>query len=554
MSKDKEFLDFLLKFNSSGGEPSSLNEYQTLFNYISSESELSSKFYKALESLQNKLMKNLSDLDLISEILKSYFGDILVNKNKNLFDFVMSWLLNLYYKIDDKEKENFILNIFFENVFSNNFAKADISRKINLEENYFYKILQGGWSSNISSNKKRDKNLNFKPTEILEILQRIFYVQDSLEKKSGAMDKSKESLIKSKNKKIIENLVKFYGKSVLDFYIIMMCHKIKSNPSKIEIDSEKANLKIVIKFYEEIQEYFFDLFLIPFSVSNPNNNSNLNLSLRKFILFVILILIKTFGLAFLNKFLKTINTKLFTSHNKNDNNNTINILKNLDFTILEEINSYSYQSIDTNKGYTRAIEILLYEMIGTHNIKFDEKNREINELNELKILDKLGTLKDFIILIENFIHLIGTYQSEAESTSSSSSLLLNNVNLLSVYNFYYSLQLRFIKSYIIFPESHKKKFFETQVNIGNINKVLPKYNNNHPELNAIFSEINSLFYSNKTSLIFHNWMTFIFKNACIIDAYKSLRIFLLTKKEGSQIFSLLKMHNEVSKFYPSLWR
>jgi hypothetical protein len=553
MSKDKEFLDFLLKFNSSGGEPSSLNEYQTLFNYISSESELSSKFYKALESLQNKLMKNLSDLDLISEILKSYFGDILVTKNKNLFDFVMSWLLNLYYKIDDKEKENFILNIFFQNVFSNNFAKADISRKINLEENYFYKILQGGFLSNISCNKKRDKNLNFKSTEILEILQRIFYVQDSLEKKSGAMDKSKESLIKSKNKKIIENLVKFYGKSVLDFYIIMMCHKIKSNPSKIEIDSEKANLKIVIKFYEEIQEYFFDLFLIPFSVINPNNNFNLNLSLRKFILFVILILIKTFGLAFLNKFLKKINTKLFTSHNKNDNNNTLNILKNLDFTILEEINSYSYQSIDTNKGYTRAIEILLYEMIGTHNIKFDEKNREINELNELKILDKLGTLKDFIILIENIIHLIGTYQSEAESTSSSS-LLLNNVNLLSVYNFYYSLQLRFIKSYIIFPESHKKKFFETQVNIGNINKVLPKYNNNHPELNAIFSEINSLFYSNKTSLIFHNWLTFIFKNACIIDAYKSLRIFLLTKKEGSQIFSLLKMHNEVSKFYPSLWR
>ncbi len=135
------------------------------------------------------------------------------------------------------------------------------------------------------------------------------------------------------------------------------------------------------------------------------------------------------------------------------------------------------------------------------------------------------------------------------------SAAVTNIDPISFYNFYHSLQLKFIKNFTIFQDSQVKKFFEIQVNIGNITKVLPKYNNNNPEINSIFSEIVSLFYSNKgTSLIFHNWIIFIFKNGTILDAYKALRIFLLTKKEGGQIYSLLKMNFEVSKYYPNLWQ
>ncbi len=56
---NKELSEFLNKFNSQSEQ----TEYQSLFNFISNENELTSKIYKVLESLQNKLIKNQSDIE-----------------------------------------------------------------------------------------------------------------------------------------------------------------------------------------------------------------------------------------------------------------------------------------------------------------------------------------------------------------------------------------------------------------------------------------------------------------------------------------------------------
>jgi len=98
-------------------------------------------------------------------------------------------------------------------------------------------------------------------------------------------------------------------------------------------------------------------------------------------------------------------------------------------------------------------------------------------------------------------------------------------------------------------------YYENQVKIGNITRIIPKYNKKYNELNSIISDILSIFYWKENfSLIFQNWLIFIYKNITILDSYKALRIFLLTKKEGGQIYTLLKMNSEIYKFFPCLWK
>lgn len=107
----------------------------------------------------------------------------------------------------------------------------------------------------------------------------------------------------------------------------------------------------------------------------------------------------------------------------------------------------------------------------------------------------------------------------------------------------------------MFFDSNKKLYYENQVKIGNITKILPKYNKKYNELNSIISEILSIFYwKENASLIFPNWLIFIYKNTNILESYKALRIFLLTKKNGGQIYNLLKMNSEIYKYFPCLWK
>jgi hypothetical protein len=75
------------------------------------------------------------------------------------------------------------------------------------------------------------------------------------------------------------------------------------------------------------------------------------------------------------------------------------------------------------------------------------------------------------------------------------------------------------------------------------------------EINIILSEIMSLFYKKEgNGLIFQNWLIFFYKNTSILDSFKILRIFLLTPKEGVEIYTLLKINYEIYKFYPKLWK
>jgi hypothetical protein len=166
--------------------------------------------------------------------------------------------------------------------------------------------------------------------------------------------------------------------------------------------------------YNELENYLLEILSYSF---NPNNNINY----RKLILFVEMILIKKLGGTYLNNFMK------FLLKIVNSVNEFIKIVKHLDFSILNEIGSYSFQGIDTSLGYLKAIENLLYDIIGTHNLKIEDKN--LLQVNEAKIVQKMDLLKNFIFLIEGLIFIITKYNEL-------------QVNIIEVYSFYFSMQMK----------------------------------------------------------------------------------------------------------------
>ncbi len=128
--------------------------------------DLSSKVYKILENLNQRIAKSPSELEYYYEIIKNCFFN-LTNKTKNLFDFSISWVFTLFNKLDLGEseqggKEDYTLKLIFEVINNNNFLKADpniIMKNFNLEDNLYYKILK----------RKR---------EDLDKINRIYYIQE----------------------------------------------------------------------------------------------------------------------------------------------------------------------------------------------------------------------------------------------------------------------------------------------------------------------------------------------------------------------------------------
>jgi hypothetical protein len=459
--------------------------------------DLTSKFYKSLDLLQTSLLLHPSHIELVQEYLNSFFQNTLVTKTKLLFDFIMNWLINIFYKLEDKEKENVFLNIFSHNLTKSNFSKLEIDKKFSLEDNYLFKFLSKG------SELYNKENL-----------QRIYYIWDLLQKKMGGVDKNKEKKLKSKNKKIFDMLFNLYDKQLLDLIFILIFQKIKSNPNKLDIDLEKFVLKSMMKTYFGFGDYIFSLITLPFDVSQT-------LNFRKIILFLTIIIVKTLAMDFL-KFIFIYFKNLFKDHKK-----VSQIMQCMDFEIINDPMPFSLQGSDSNKSYLKSLEYLIVEFLGTHNIKIGVEKNE-----DSLILERLNVLKELILCFELYLCL---YKFSA------------------VYNFYYSIQIALIDKFKLFPDNKKKIFFEVQVNLGNIQVVLQKYNENYPELNNLVSQILSVLNSS-SSLIFYNWLIFLFKNGTILDAYKTLKFFLLTKKEGEQIFLLLRMPYEISKFYPTLWK
>jgi hypothetical protein len=136
---------------------------------------------------------------------------------------------------------------------------------------------------------------------------------------------------------------------------------------------------------------------------------------RKLFLFVLIILLKILGLNSFKKFIDYLMTILGT-------NEIINLIPNLDFSVIYESSNYSYINIDSNNGFLKCIEQLLIELIGTTNLRFEDKNFE--EENWLKVNNKFNTLVSLINLIETYIRVIKRY----------------NFNITNIYNFYSGLQ------------------------------------------------------------------------------------------------------------------
>jgi hypothetical protein len=478
--------------------------------YLTYLDELSSKIYRILDNLQNKLIKTPTDIKTNFEIFKNLFLNFLPKKDKNLFDFSVNWLLNLYFKLEENDEP--ILHLFFQTV-SKRDMKIENRKSFNLEDNYFYKIIK----------QKSDNQ---------EILQKIFFIHECLEKKSSQnIEKTKDFLnkIKLKNQKISEFLIKFFGKNVLDFHIINIGHKIKLNKSDFEND--KSNFKSDQKFYSEIYSYFYDLFLICF-------NNQFHMNHRKLILFIILILIKSIGIRFLNKFFEFLRTQKLINH--------VEFTKSLhymDFSIFSEPGNYTYGSIDTSIGYLPCLLNFISELLGTTSIKSEDKTNL--EQNETKVLDKLSCLISLVKLFEYFITSFFDIHIKEEKI------------IFNVYNFYCAFQEKMIQNYIVYIDNIKKRFYESQAGAGNFQQILPKFNKKYKELGNVISELVSNFNSrngNGCSLIFTNWLFFLYKNTTIFDCYKAVRIYLVTPKENNQFFSLLKLNDSINKFYPSLWK
>ncbi len=328
-------------------------------------------------------------------MLKDYFSEnVLNNNNKNLYDFCINWLIILYLKID--QYDDIVLDLIFENVLNTKHLKLD--KKNQFEDNPYFKIL-------------RLKN------DCGETMNKINYLIEQFEKRIQNMmnEKTADKKMKAKLRVLMENELKIFGRLIYDYYIIIISNKIKINPSRFEIDLEGLRIKMLMKIkvfdaYNYFREYLYLCF-----------NTNANLIMRKTLLFIFIILSQINGCTFLTKFINHLDEVIRTRVD------FIKILSTLDFSLLYENANYCYMYLDSNSGYLKLIETILYELIRTDNIKTAKVSED---MVYLKIVERYKMLSSFIILLENFIHFVTLNSNN-----------LKNITLDSIYSFYYNIQL-----------------------------------------------------------------------------------------------------------------
>jgi hypothetical protein len=315
----------------------------------------------------------------------------------------MNWLINLFYKLE--ECDSLILKIFLDIILN---SDLKFLKKSELEENFIIRILMQKY-------------------EISESFIKICYINDIMEKKTGSISleklKDNQALekIKQKNKNILENLIKIFDRAVLDFYLVQIFNKLKN---RLNFEMERQNFKACCRLFGKIIEYFYEIMWFPFYSMKSDNQQSSSIYIILF-----LILIKSNSTKFFSEFLNYLNIKITFF------NEFSNYLINCDFSILSESGVFSFQNYDSGQGHSKMIENFLFESITTCNLKFDEN---LTEMNEHKVIEKLKAMKNLIFLLENLVKVISKNQT----------ILVNKINLMNIYSFYFSLQLK-VKYYSV---------------------------------------------------------------------------------------------------------
>jgi hypothetical protein len=293
--------------------------------------------------------------------------------------------------------EELLLTLIFDNVENSKYYRND-TKATQIEESPFYKFL-------------RDRGC-------LESLLKISYIQEQVEKKLANLMANDNSIsiskVKSKLKLLYDTEIKLYGSIIMDYYVIVINNKIRSNPVRFEIELEKSRIKLLLKMKE------IDAFAYLIKMLTISFNQNINILSRKLFLFTFIVLLKILGLTSLRKFMEYIIGILESSE-------ISRLLSNLDFSLLFDSANYSYINLDSNAGFLKCFEQLLIELIGTGDIRFEDKNFE--EENTTKINNKFSALVSFINLCESYIRTIRVlHRSGVE------------FNIATIYSFYSHMQ------------------------------------------------------------------------------------------------------------------
>lgn len=553
--------------------------------------DLSSKAYRILECLFNKFTINPNIIFNFQEIILSSFSSFLNTQNKNLFEFTISWMIKLFINLN--EADVIFLNLIFgitqkNKIFFQSKCEAN-SKKFNIEENYYFKLLKKGQDE-------------------LGIFYKIAFLYESFDKNfNRVINKSTPNVstlnrqilkdmkkkLKNKNKIIIDCFIKDFGKNFIDFLFISLSNKIKNQNNKdqdssqksqeiSELDSEKYSFKFVFQNYDLIS-YFFEKILISLNftghIFNFTNSINqeynrfstehynlLSNAKRKQLLTLLLIFIKLMGVEFNSKlmsFLKNIIEK-----NKNQIND---IIKKIDFSILFEYGiPVAYNILDPKLTYLKELENIIIDFLSPSEKLKNESLSSIKK--EILISNNLMMLKNLICLFEDLLKILREnkdFHLLTDSTNSYQNLNVENVSKISresclkvnvypIYNFYFMLQLRLFKNFVFTLNSVKDKNIENTIyndNIAEIKALLASQGSLMSEKNKVLEEFSFLIKNDvENSLIFHNWVKFFFKNGNILDAYKIMKNILTNEKKPPFVLMLYNLNYEISKFYPGLWK
>ena len=184
---------------------------------------------------------------------------------------------------------------------------------------------------------------------------------------------------------------------------------------------------------------------------------------------------------------------------------------------------------------------------------------------EKKLFFHFEILKNLIFLFEDLIktlqnssYILQNPKLENDDFNITCNDLISTcnkkINLYGLYNFYYIIQMRLLKTFNINFDEEKNSLSQKKFFPDKFQKEFLK-EEKHQIKNKILDDFLYLIKSeNENSLIFQNWIIFFFKNGNIFDAYKIVRSILTTNKRPPFIYLLFNLNFEITKFYPNLWK
>lgn len=496
-----------------------------------------------LDFILNFCLRNKEEFENYKKHLwKSLF--ISAFKNETWYENVLLCLLNLYIKSEDFLEDE-ILKLYFS-VFNDYKSKLDYNKLRNFfnpEDNYFFNMLKNSGSC---------PNTFYKVIFFHESIEKVFFTVENKEK------------CKQKHKKITLLALENLNNSMIDYYIMLVTLKFKSEPVKLlkkDIEIEKNCLRLFIKNYDNICSYFFNLILMCF-------NQNESFPSRKNLFFVVIIVIRLCSIGFFNRFLRYINMNI----------ESIKLIQH-DFSIFNEKNTLVFSNINSNNGYLKCIESVFMEMLTAQ----ENDEEDVGRFNQ-----RLVCLYNIIDLCEKISNRQDLFPYS--SGNSSGNLSGQYFNYYQFYEFVSCLQKKIVSSFQ-FPQcllskqkdgfnirsqsfiysnnnsTYSTNYSQTNSNTHTLHSLSNITNNfsienikndkeiliKHSEISETFQFIFKINTNKRLSIIYPNWIVLFYKLENKYILYEIFKNLLLTEKEGQIIFYFLSIKDEVSNYFPNFW-